>query len=122
MSDTEFHSGKLLKIEKPESVTFEEFCKQLSAKNGVTELDSYNDSWYDQLMCDFLTQSKYFIDKKNEMFYELVDHYKSEDSDSFMKLFNNSDGTISFVGSFYNGGTCLEEMLEEALEKHKSGS
>jgi hypothetical protein len=36
-----------------------------------------------------------------------------------MNLTKNEDGTISFIGQFYNGGTCLDEMLEEALDEMK---
>jgi hypothetical protein len=31
----------------------------------------------------------------------------------------NEDGTITFFMEFYNGGTCLSEMIEEGLERLK---
>lgn len=36
-----------------------------------------------------------------------------------MNVTRNSDGSLSFMGQFYNGGTCFSEMLEEALDDLK---
>lgn len=37
-----------------------------------------------------------------------------------MNLKENTDGTISFIGQFHNGGTCLSEMIEESLNNQKN--
>jgi hypothetical protein len=31
----------------------------------------------------------------------------------------NEDGTITFIQQFYNGGTCLSEVIEEGIRKIK---
>lgn len=49
--------------------------------------------------------------------WELIDHVYEDDPGYINTVTQNADGTTSFVMSFYNGGTCLEEVLGEALEK-----
>lgn len=50
--------------------------------------------------------------------YEIFDHYNSDDSD-FFKVISNNNGTYTFIGNFYNGGTCLRECIEEEMIKLK---
>jgi hypothetical protein len=117
MSYTEFHSGKLfpVKIEK----NLEETCR-IIAKRFDVEL---GENWKD----DFMNHFDEYINKKDhkaeeyfihgEKLYRVIDHNQSDTEDAFMKLSRNHDGSLSFVGSFYNGGTCFSEMMEEALDE-----
>jgi len=119
MSYTEFHSGKLfpVKIEK----NLEETCR-IIAKRFDVEL---GEDWKE----DFLDHFDEYVNKKNhkpeeyfihgEKLYRVIDHVESDTEDTFMKLSRNHDGSLSFVGSFYNGGTCFSEMMEEALDELK---
>jgi hypothetical protein len=112
MSYTEFHTGKLKKI-KYAPLILEDWCKNHCMLQGSLELLSYNKTWKEQAR-DVLSDW-YFIN--GEDVYQYIDHEKSDGSDSFMKFYKNDDETISFVGSFYNGGTCFEEMLEDAFKE-----
>lgn len=113
MSQTEFHFGKIKPVQIPEGQTLEEWCKGKCAEEGVTEIPFYNKSWEETYR--YNGKNKYFIHKRKV--YEFIDHHESQDSEYFMKLFQDPDGTITFVGQFYNGGTCFSEMLEEALDE-----
>lgn len=48
--------------------------------------------------------------------YLLIEHEEDEYAD-IIKTWKNEDGTISFVAEFYNGGTCLVEVLDDSLKK-----
>lgn len=119
MSYTEFHSGKLfpVKIEK----NLEETCR-IIAKRFNIEL---GEDWKSDFMDKFdnyenkrgHASEEYFI--HNDKLYRVIDHVETDTEDYFMNLSRNHDGSISFVGSFYNGGTCFSEMLEESLDELK---
>ena len=112
MSTTEVHSGKLKKIELGEK-SLEDFSKEVCESKGIMQIPAYNSNWL-STMIDSI-EGKYFC--HNGTLYEFVDHVESDDEEYFMKLNKNPDGTIGFFGQFYNGGTCLEEMLEEAFDE-----
>ena len=103
MSYTEFHSGKLIKI----SDNAEEYADKM-----IEQIPEYFNSKLEYLIYE--NDNKYF--KFNNKLFEIVDHFKSDDSD-FFQVTENPDGTFSFVGSFYNGGTCLLECLEDELNE-----
>jgi hypothetical protein len=46
-----------------------------------------------------------------------MEHKELDGEDDINNLTENEDGTISFVTRFYNGGTCLTEMLEDGLKE-----
>ncbi len=105
MSYTEFHTGKLKKVDLGE-LSLLEFCEAKCKEAGVNEICSYNDDWIEQFR-DTLwygNKEKYFI--HGEDVYELIEHEEMEDDGYFMKMKENPDGTISFISQFYNGGTC----------------
>lgn len=41
----------------------------------------------------------------------------SVETEDFTEVTKNKDGSYEVFTSFYNGGTCLSEVLEEALSK-----
>lgn len=113
MSHTETHFGKLRKVEL--TTTSEEFFEQRCNELGITERASYNDTWYDELRNE--TSKYYFIDGE---VWEVFDHI-SGDSEDIDIMTPNEDGTITFLQQFYNGGTCLSEVIEEGLKRIKNG-
>lgn len=115
MSQTETHFGKLRKIEIEPNQTVEEWCLNKCLEiSDYNELPSYYDSWKDLLKYEF-DRNYFFID---DQIWVSFDHIESEDDDiNYMNL--NEDGTITFIMQFYNGGTCLSELIEEGLEKLK---
>jgi hypothetical protein len=119
MSYTEFHTGKLFPVKIENNL--EETCR-IIAKRFDIEL---GENWKE----DFLDHFDEYVNKKNhkpeeyfihgEKLYRVIDHVETDAEDCFMKLSRNHDGSLSFVGSFYNGGTCFSEMMEEALDELK---
>jgi hypothetical protein len=119
MSYTEFHSGKLfpVKIEK----NLEETCRIIAKRFDIELGENWESDFIDKF--DEYKNKKghateeYFIHK--DKLYRVIDHVETDAEDCFMKLSRNHDGSLSFVGSFYNGGTCFSEMMEEALDDLK---
>lgn len=112
MSQTEFHVGKLVPVDL-QGLTLEEMCKKICQEWGCTEIDSFNDSWEEQLKSD--SYERYFI--VDGIIYFLQDHTEDEPDGHFMNMRRESDGTINFVTQFYNGGTCLSEMVEDGISE-----
>lgn len=115
MSDTELHIGKLVKVKKVhENETLTEVIIRLL---GDVELVDDENKLFDQLRYDTDDDNyeKYFI--YNNELYEAEDTEPGKPGDAFCKININEDGSINYVTSFYNGGTCFTEMVEEALEK-----
>lgn len=119
MSRTEFHTGRLypVKIE----TNLEETCRSIANRHGI-ELgedwqedfrDGFNEYEYKRKR----VTEEYFI--HGEKLYRVIDHVESEDSEYFMNVTRNADGSLQFMGQFYNGGTCFSEMLEESLDELK---
>lgn len=111
MSRTEFHTGKLYPVKIETSL--EETCKSIAARHGV----ELGEDWQEDFRENFNESEEYFI--HGEKLYRVIDHVESEDEEYFMRLSRNLDGSLQFIGQFYNGGTCFSEMLEEALDELK---
>jgi hypothetical protein len=119
MSYTEFHSGKLfpVKIEK----NLEETCRIIAKRFNIELGEDWKSDFIDKF--DEYSSKKDHADEEyfihNDKLYRVIDHVETDAEDCFMKLSRNHNGSISFVGSFYNGGTCFSEMLDEALDELK---
>lgn len=109
MSETEYHKGKLKRTSVFGDETLEEQCKRLCIDNSYVFDERYHDSWKKCLQYE--GHGKFII--VADHIFEIYDHTK--DDEDFFIVEENPDGTYSFHGSFYNGGTCLNEMLEEGL-------
>ena len=111
MSYTETHVGKLRKVDLGE-LTKEQWFESKCKEHDITEISSYNDTWEDEFWGKFYR--KYFI--YNDEIWEAFDHTKSDD-EYMAVMIPQPDGTIIFAMQFYNGGTCLSEMIEDGLKK-----
>lgn len=121
MSYTEKHIGRLVEVDFDKNgTTPEHFYKMLCEYHDYNSLtvtkyrNPYTYKSWEELYWEELwdEDSLYRIDGK---VYKLVDHVELEDD---MFLFNkNSDGSISFAVEFYNGGTCLREVLEDGVKR-----
>lgn len=120
MSYTEFHTGRLYPINFGKDL--EGFCKRIAKENNI----ELGEDWEEDFKEKFdkyevkrgHVKEEYFIQGEN--LYRVIDHEESDSEEYFMKLSKHGDDSISFVGQFYNGGTCFSEMLEEALEELNS--
>ena len=119
MSRTEFHTGKLYPVKIETSL--EETCRSIAKRFDIELSEDWKEDFMDSF--DEYTNKRrsqpeeYFI--HGEKLYRVIDHIESEDEEYFMRLSRNSDGSLQFIGQFYNGGTCFSEMLEEALDELK---
>ena len=110
MSQNEFHTGRLVPVDL-EGKTIEEFAEKTCREAGILEISSYHDSWLEELKYEG-DYEKYFI--VEDVIYEMVDHAETDD-DYFVHMRRNEDGSISFSAQFYNGGTCLSEVIEDSV-------
>jgi hypothetical protein len=119
MSRTEFHTGKLYPVKIETSL--EETCRSIAKRFDIELSEDWKEDFkdaFDEYATKVTSQpEEYFI--HGEKLYRVIDHIESEDEEYFMRLSRNSDGSLSFIGQFYNGGTCFSEMLEEALDDLK---
>lgn len=111
MSQMEYHSGKLRKIDR--LLPLNEFCEELCKKAYIKERKSYNKNWVEQVQDSF--NDKYFI--HDGEIYEFLEHIKANDEWEEIKITKGKGDELIFFGAFYNGGCCLEECLTEAFEK-----
>ena len=120
MSQTEFHTGKLYPVKHEKSL--EETCRVIAARHNIELGEDWQEDFRDAFdeyknKIGSVQDEEYFIHGEN--LYRVIKHEESSDEEYFMKLNRNSDGSLSFIGQFYNGGTCFSEMLEEALDELK---
>lgn len=111
MSDYESHIGKLRKVDLQEK-TREEFFKLKCEEAGYNEMKGSD--WQDTALYYADFYEKYFV--VNDEVWELFDHVEPDSFDG-INIIDNKDGSYSFSTTFYNGGTCLSEVLEEALSE-----
>lgn len=120
MSQTEFHTGKLYPVNFGKDL--EGFCKRIAEQHNIELGEDWQEDFRDAFdeyknKIGSVQDEEYFIHGEN--LYRVINHEESSDEEYFMKLNRNSDGSLSFIGQFYNGGTCFSEMLEEALDELK---
>jgi hypothetical protein len=113
MSQTETHFGKLKRVEI--NIPLEEWFKEKCKEKGIEEIPSYYENWGETFRDNF--PNRFFI--HDEEVWEAIDHIESDGEDIDVMI-PNEDGTITFVMQFYNGGTCLPEMIEEGLARLKT--
>ena len=114
MSHTETHFGKLRKVQFSEGQNLEDWCKAKCEELGCTEMATYNSSWEEQLRSE--SDQKYFF--SDGEVWEAFDHIEESDGDIDLMI-PNPDSTITFAMQFYNGGTCLTEMIEDGFARLK---
>ena len=114
MSYTESHVGKIKKVDL-EGLTIEEWAKEVATAYGMEfkdYYDSYKELVLDELYCRYIVVE--------EDVYEIIEDHEFDEREISV-LTPEGDGIFSFTMQFYNGGTCLTEMLEDAIKIHNSG-
>jgi len=110
MSQQETRIGKIKLIDKLENENLEDQCKRIL---GIKQLDNYYDSYKEAINdCD----GRYIVHNNNV--YEVIEDRECCGDDIF-EAKENSDGTISYVLSYYNGGCGFTEAIEESLDRLK---
>ena len=111
MSCVELHTGTLTKI-NTKGLTVEEYCEYLCKKYGY-EI-AYEGDTYAETLMDVDDTYKVL----NGELYRCNDN-EYEDSSDLVDIRKNEDGTYDYIAQFYNGGTWLDEVLEEGLNNLK---
>ena len=109
MSCYETHRGVLKKVDTDNTRQY-----LFSLTNNKTAFDEYYD--IDEFIYDNSLESKYIVLKNG--LYEWLEHEcKYDEEDDFCDLKENQDKTISIHAQFYNGGTYLNEILNDEWDK-----
>jgi hypothetical protein len=115
MSRTEHIKGKIRRLPLSEGETVETQAKDLLDKYYPdVELDDPESYKYSHQLMDE-GYNRFVI--TNNFIYEIIESVEMDDDGDFIELGQNDDGTINFHTQFYNGGTCLSEVLVDELEK-----
>ena len=109
MSDIEKVRGNFRKIIPQEGESLEELCKRLC--------DCELKSWYDNFTEQIQESCEYFI--VNKELYHIYNKVGEEYYDSYCDIEPIGNNCYSFNTCFYNGGTYLIEILEEAIKELK---
>ncbi len=109
MSETNTETGKLIKYQK-EKETVNECCKRILKEKNITDL-SYCKTALEFIQDEF--SDEFFV------YYWVykIENFKSMSGNDICELTVNADNSINFVVQYYNGGTSLEEMLEDGLNE-----
>jgi len=112
MSDYEHYRGKLIPVHEIKNESLDDYAKR------AFEKDFNEDYWNtSRSLEDFIDnknlEDKYIVYK--DIVYKIENKEKIDEEDSFIRMNYDNDGNIVFITRFYNGGTCLQEMLEEGL-------
>lgn len=121
MSEVELHTGTLRKVDTGE-LTAEEWCKTCvklylgSYPNGY--IDNGDINWmeaFSDINCNRRYNNMPFYITTGTSIYEVEDINHGDDFD-LIDMTKVSDNAYSYVAQFYNGGTCLTEVLENELK------
>jgi hypothetical protein len=114
MSSTEVHYGKIKKVNL-RGMSVEEWCEKKCQKASI-EKPEWIESWIDAFRYSEELYDKYHIYKNMEV-YKKIDCIETSDEDISV-MYSNRDGSYTFFTQFYNGGTCLEEVLDNLIEEY----
>ena len=123
MSYTEKHIGRLIEVDFDRNgTTPESFYKMLCEYHNYNSLtvtkyrNPYTYKNWEEMYWEELWDKDNFYRVDGKV-YKLVEHAEIEND--IFKFWKNADGSISFVAEFYNGGTCLSEIIEEGIREVK---
>ena len=116
MSETRLDIGKLKPINL-QGKTIEEWCKEQigplteGLPLGVTYYDYYSSECedFEDYIFNFSDNTIWMIEKEiSKAAYEDIQVFHT-----------NADGSISYTAVYYDGGTCINEILEDFIKNNK---
>lgn len=113
MSETERHIGKVRKADL-KGMNTEDWCKKKCEELGIANEIKWHDTYEETLLSE---SNETPVVKVNGEFWEVIEDKEEEDYEDISIIRPNNDGTYDFLFQFYNGGTCLSEMLEDGIKK-----
>lgn len=115
MSFTETHTGTIKKFEQPFGDNYLDWAKQCLETLHI----KFESTWYkdelDQLLSDCYDMYNNLIRIGDDV-YQFDDTMLDDEDMCILK--HNQDGSFRYLTRFYNGGTCLDEVLKYKLEEH----
>lgn len=112
MSEQQTQRGKFKKIDL-QGKTIEKWCEEQCINQGKT--NKWEDGTWKEFFFD-MYYDEYFI--VNDVIYQILE-IEDIDNNYYVKVDKQDDDTYSFYATYYDGGTCLTECLEEGIEKIK---
>lgn len=109
MSEQQTKQGKFKEIDL-KGKTIEEYCKEYCVSRGVVK--SHDETWSEFFFDTYYY--KFFV--VNDRLFQFIE-IEELDGVNYTKIDKEEDGTYSFYSTYYNGGTCLTECLENKLKK-----
>jgi hypothetical protein len=123
MSCTELHTGKFSILTQTTEDTFNFITKNLSkywkpeiSSRGYVDIEETGAYIEEYLWADKNFPYKMLNVGNQTYLVEMLEHKEFGEDEYPLEISKNEDGTFDFIAQFYNGGTCLEECLEEELE------
>lgn len=110
----EYHYGRFRRIDHGD-LGINKLCKMILHQRGHKFDKDFNpkiDSYVDELLNESDYTEEFFCD--GDYMYQIYDH-TIIDEDYFTVRKDGID--YQFFGSFYNGGTCLGEMLTDGITR-----
>ena len=125
MSQTETHSGRFKIITRNEEDTKKFIQENL---NKWWKIEEYsNGSWDIHETHEFIEEYwKPKIPFEYEVIYvndehwliKYIKHKEFDEDEEIIEFSQNDDGSYDFIAQFYNGGTCLNEILGDIVAKN----
>ena len=127
MSETRLQTGKFKKIGEMTPEGVEDYCKDMCKSFSPEKYEDviqngfkcYEHSWLEVLNDEFWKSDEHHKDEIlyiNGVVYKIYD-VENHDADGF--FFHKEqigDGEYKFTTQYYDGGTCLSEIIEEEIE------
>ena len=114
MSDVDTYRGRLIPVDLEGQTLNQWIQKRLDR----IELKDYEFSWLDALHEELY--DSYHYDRNSGILYEV--QRERFDPEGFVHARHNSDGTIDFLVSYYNGGASFGEVMDEVVDREDSGA
>lgn len=114
MNEVRRHIGKIRKVEL-NGMTPEEWYQKECEKHGISNPD-YCYTWKECYNDEFWPFIPVEVDGE---LWEIVEDREEDDTEDLSLLKKNPDGTYDYLMQFYEGETCLTEMLEEAIKREE---
>lgn len=101
--------GKIKRVERLPGESIDQLKERLWREKHIGE--EYPEDGFDD---DWDLYEKYIITKHN--IWEIFDHIEADEADDMFCEFENlGNGVYGFHTRYYNGGTCMSEMIEDAI-------
>jgi len=113
MSETKQYSGKIKLIPKHAHEDFQGQCKRMLGER-FPDYEIHDSYEYSSQLFDVSHMG--FVNNNTDL-YEIINLIEEDPNDCWIKMTKIDDGIFTFNTSYYNGGTCLDEMIEHGLKK-----